>query len=442
MKLVENKIDELNLKLELNITVEDYAEVVKKKLNDYRRKAEFKGFRKGNVPMSLIQRVYGEQALGDSINDIISEKLASYVQDNNLHTLGEPILSEDQPQVEWKYGNEFNYKFDLGLAPEVNVEVTASDSLPYYKIEVSKDAKAEMAKNMLGQFGGLQETETAGDDDYLVVDFAQPAIENGITAEGVYVANRVVAESAKAKFVGAKAGDTFEVNVNEAFTNETDRAAMLKVGKETLATIDPMFQVTVINVKTFVPAESNQETWDKMFGEGAVKSEAEFDAAVEQRVAANYQQEADFRLNTEMKNMLLAKADLKLPEEFLKRWLYVANQGKFTKEDIEKEFAAFLADFKWQMVRGSLMQKLDLKVDAKDLQEAAEGFVSYQYAMYGMPNVPEQMLKEGAKNVLADERQARQIEESVEDQKVFAAIKEVVTLKDKKISYDKFQALS
>jgi len=444
MKLDQNKIDELNLQLSLNITPEDYSEQVKKKLNEYRRKAEFKGFRKGNVPMGMIQKVYGEQALGDTINDVISEALAKHIQENNLKVLGEPILSEDQPQNEWKLGNEFNYKFDLGLSPEINVDVTAEDKLTYYKIDVKKAEKEEMKKNVLQQYGDLQETEKAGENDYLVVDFAQPAVENGYSVESVQVSVAIVAEPYKSSLVGVKAGEKLQVNVTEAFTNETDRAAMLKVKKDQLADMDPNFEMTVVNVKTFVAAEESQETYDKIFGEGVVNSADEFDAKIAEQLAANYKQEADYRLSKDIKDMLLAKANLSLPENFLKRWLYVINQGKFSKEQIEKEFDSFLADFKWQMVRGNQMQKLGLKVEAEDLKEAAAAFVAYQYASYGISvsQLPESMIQEAAQRVLGDERQANMIHEQVEDQKVIETLKKTVTLEDKKISHDKFAALA
>ncbi|MCQ2146869.1 MAG: trigger factor, partial [Bacteroidales bacterium] len=161
------------------------------------------------------------------------------------------------------------------------------------------------------------------------------------------------------------------------------------------------------------------------------------------RVAANNKQESDYRFSKDLRDAIMAKADVKLPESFLKRWLYVANQGKFSKEQIEKEFDAFLNDFRWQLVRGNLMKKLDLKVEEKDIREAAEAFVAYQYAMYGMGNVPQELIREAAeKNVLTNEQQVRQLEEQVEDQKVISALKDIVALDTKKVSRKDFQALN
>ena len=379
MNISKIQPDALNYQVTIDIAAADYAESLKKRLNEYRRKADLKGFRKGMAPLSLIQRLYGDQALYESVNALVSEQLDTFIRNEKIRVVGEPMPAEDQPQLEWKAGNDFTFKFDIAQTPELNFEVGEGDKLPYYEINVTADAK--------------------------------------------------------------KAGEKIEVNVNEAFENETDRAAMLKLDKAKLADIDPMFTFTVVNVKTFKAAESNQETWDKMFGEGNVTTEEQFEAKVEERIRANYTQEANYRFGNDVRKYFVEKADITLPEAFLKRWLVYANDGKYTTEDVEKEFPGFVEDFKWQLTRGYIMNKLGLKVEQKDIQEAAESYVAYQYAMYGMGNVPQELIKNSAQNVLEDENQVRRIEEQVEDNKTIGAIREKVTLQTKKISEDKFRAL-
>ena len=435
MKIEQNRIDDLNLELSLTVTKEDYAENKKKRLNEYRKKAEFKGFRKGMVPMSLVEKMYGGNALVDSVNDIIAEALNNFIKENNLKVLGEPLPSEDTPHNVWEDGNDFNFKFDLAQNPEVSFELSSADEVPYYTINVTEAAKKEMKENILKQYGSLEEGKKAKADDFLIVDFEQ----GDLKVEGTYVALRSIAEAAKASFVGVKAGDVVEVNVNEAFENETDRAAMLKVSKDELAGLDPMFKMTVKNVKTFVNAPLTEETFEKAFG---VKTEAEFDAKIEERIRAEYAQEADFRFNKDARNFLVEKANVTVAENFLKRWIYVINDGKFTMEDIEKEWDLFIVDYKWQMVRSYLMEKYNVKVEEADLLASAKGFAAYQFAMYGMNNVPEEQLEAFAKNILSQEEQGRRILDQVENEKTVAAVREVVTLKKKKISVDKFRELA
>lgn len=437
MNIVKNQIDDLNIELTLSISSEDYAPVKKKKLNDYRKNAEFKGFRKGNVPMSLIERVYGEQSLGDAVNDIISEQLGSFIEQNELNLIGEPIASENQPEIEWKDGNDFEFKFDMGLAPKIDFDVNADDKVVSYTIKSTEVAKEEMKKNMLMQYGDLQEVETPTAESYIYVDLENESktIENG------YISMRDVTEAMKPALTGVKAGDKLEINVNELLEREGDRATLLKVKKEDLASVNPVFNATVVNIKAFAAAEATQETFDKIFGEGVVNSEKEFESKVAERLAENYKQESDYRLGKDIKDYFTKKADVKLPESFLKRWLFAINKGKFTMEDIEKEFDAFLADYRWQLVSEYLMGKFGLKVEENDIMEAAKGFVAYQYAMYGMANVPENFIEESAQKMLEDRQQVQRLGEQVAEQKVIAAVKEVISLDKKAISVEKFREL-
>ena len=437
MNITKNQPDALNYQVTIDITPDDYAEALTSRLKEYRRRADIKGFRKGMAPMSLIQRLYGDQSLYEAVNRLVSEQLDTFIRDEKIRVVGEPLPSEDQPQLEWKSGADFTFKFDIAQTPELNFEVGEGDKIPYYEINVTEDAKKALKAQLLQQYGSLQEGEKAGENDYIIADIANEAH----SAEGVYISVAHVAEIARPLFVGKKAGDKFTCDVSVAFENETDRASMLKVDKAKLATLDPVFNFTVVNVKTFKAAESNQETWNQMFGEGAVTSEEQFMEKVVERIRANHTQEANYRFAADVRKYFVDKANIELPEAFLKRWLVYANDGKYTAEEVEKEFPGFVEDFKWQLTRGYLMQKLGLKVEKADIEQAAESYVAYQYAMYGMGNVPQDLIKSSARNVLEDENQVRRLEEQVEDNKTIGTLREKVSLQTKKISEEKFRAL-
>ena len=437
MNIEQKKTDDLNIELMLSISKDDYAEKRKKRLNEHRRTAEIKGFRKGMVPMGLVEKIYGQSCLVDAVNDIISESLNSFIKDNGLKVIGEPLPSEDQPETEWKNGNDFSFKFDIALSPQIDFELGKDDEIPYYKINITKEAKAEMKENLLKQYGSLEEGKAAKADDFIIVDFEQGETK----IEGTYVALRNVAEAVRPSFVGLKPGDSLDVNVNEAFTNEEDRAAMLKVKKEELAGIEPVYRMTVKNVKTFVSAPLNQETFDKVFGEGNVKSEEEFDRKIEERLAAEYEQESEFRFTKDAKDYLVKKAAVSLPEKFLKRWIFVTNDGKFTMEEIENEFGLFLEGYRWQLVRSYLMEKFSVKIEDADILASAKAFAAYQFAMYGINNVPDDQLESYARTILSQEKDGRRVIDQVEDTKTIAAVKNAVTVKDKKISVEKFREL-
>lgn len=437
MKVSNKKADALNYQLTIEIAAADYAEPLRKRLNDYRRKADVKGFRRGMAPMSLIQRMYGDQCLYESVNALVGESLDNFINKEKIRIVGEPMPAEDQPQLNWVAGNDFTFKFDIAQTPELKFEVNKEDKIVYYDINITAAEKKQAREQLLQQYGSLQEGKKAGEDDYIIAD-----IENeGHKAEGVYVSINNVAEEAKSAFIGKKAGDKFELDVNAAFTNETDRAAMLKVEKSELASLNPLFTFTVVNVKTFVAAEENQETYDKIFGKGTVTTPEQFEEKVTERIKASHEQDANYRFGADVRKYFVEKAAVELPEAFLKRWLVYANEGKFTAEQVEKEFPAFIEDFKWQLVRGYLMQKFGLKVTKEDILAAAKSFVAYQYAMYGMAGVPQNLIDSSAENMLQDQNQYRRLEEQCEDNIAIAKVREEVTLSNKKISMEKFKEL-
>jgi trigger factor len=438
MKVEKNQIDALNIELTLTIGNEDYAPVMKKKLNERRRTAEIRGFRKGNAPMAFIEKIYGEQSLFDAVNDIISEQLNKFIEDNSLKTIGEPLASENQPENEWKAGNELVFKFDLGLAPELSLELGKDDKVTKYTIKATAEAEAEMKKSMLMQYGELREVENPTDESYIYVDLSNEQK----TVENAFISMRDVAEAVKPALLGVKAGDKLNLNINETLEREGDRATLLRVKKEELAAINPEFEATVVNIKNYMPAELCQETYDKIFGEGKVSDEAAFDKACAERLAENYKQESDYRLGKDIRKYVTDKAAIALPEAFLKRWLFSINKEKFTMEQIEKEFPAFLEDYRWQMICDKLMNDYELKVSQEEVKEAARGYVSYQYAMYGMPNIPGEIINSQVDQMMKDREQVQRLIENVENQKVIDAVREKITLSDKSISLEKFRELA
>ncbi|MBO4341026.1 MAG: hypothetical protein J5764_02515 [Bacteroidales bacterium] len=334
MNISEKKIDALNSELTLVIAAEDYAAPLEGKLKGLKKKAEFKGFRKGMAPMSLIKKVYGGQAMAEVINGIIGEQLDAFIRDNKLNILGEPIQSANQPELDWEEGKDFTFVFDLGLSPEVNVEVSADDSIPVYKI--TPDAK--MKENLMKSY------------------------------------------------------------------------------------------------KEFYAKQAEE-------GKGEARSDEDIEKEIDARLSQDAESQSAWRLTHDLKDYFVKKAGVELPEAFLKRWLLQSGGDKYTEEEVEKQFPSFIEDFKWQLVRGSLMRKFDFKIEEADLRTEAENYVRYQYAMYGMADVPADLLKDAVNNMMQDRNQLSRIIEQAEDSKVLDKIKQTVTLKNKKISSEKFREL-
>ncbi|MBQ1930256.1 MAG: hypothetical protein II344_06460 [Bacteroidales bacterium] len=440
MKIEQIKIDDLTFQLVVNIEKADAQEKKKQALKEYRKTAELKGFRKGMAPMSLIEKMHGLSALVEGVNQLISESINNYIAENKLNILGEPLPCEDkQKKIDWENDEVYEFVFDAALSPVVDFKLSAEDKIVSYNVTVTEEAKQAYKSNMLKQFGKLENVDVIKDEDFIIAD-----LEQGETKiEGTYITLRQIEDAdVKALFIGKKPGDSFELDVNKAFVNETDRAALLKVSKDELANINPLYNVTVKEVKTFVEAEQNQDLYDRLFGEGEVKSEAEFEGKIAERIAKEYEQESAYRFMLDAREYLLNKTNIQVPEQFMKKWLYTINEGKFSMEDIEKDFALFLKDFRWQLIRQYICKEQNIQITREDVLAVAKHIAGYQFAMYGLNNVPDEQLTQYAESLLGNEKEGRRIYEKTEEDKVLAYVKSVVSLDVKDITIDELHKLT
>ena len=438
MKVTKNPVDDLNMTVTIALDKNDWAEPRKKKLNEYRRNADIRGFRRGMAPMSLIEKIHGGQALGEAVNTLVTDALNGFIDENKLNLLGEPLPSEKQSENNWDNPDEFVFDFDLAVAPEVNVTVSADDKIPYYTVNATAAAIKDYKHGLLKQFGQLESGDKAKEDDFVIADF----VSGEQKVEGAYVALRSMPDDVKKEFVGLKKDDVKTVDIVKTFPNEADRAAMFHVKKEELDTLPAEWTMTVKDVKTFVDAPLTQATFDQVFGEGACKDEEEFDAKVKERLQEEYARESDYRFMVDAKEYLINKAAIQLPDAFMKRWIKAANGDKFTMEQIEAEYDLFAKDFRWNMIRTRLMKDLDLKVTKEDVMKQAKSVASYQFAMYGMQNVPDEHLTAYAERMLADREQADRILEKVQDDLVLDHVRKTATLDKKKVSLEKMRELT
>lgn len=439
MKVTKHQIDDLNLTVDFAIERNDWEEPRKKKLNEFRRTAELKGFRRGMAPMSLIEKLHGGQALAEAINTLVSEGLDEFIKKNKLSILGEPLPSEKEEKNDWDNPDKFKFSFDMALAPEVSLAIGKDDKIPYYSVKMSDKAVEDYRNGLLRQYGQLDTGDAAGEDDFIIVDF-----EAGETkVEGAYVALRSITDAKiKKSFVGLKKDDVKKIDITKTFTNETDRAAMFKVKKEELDTLPAQWTMTVKEVKTFVSAPVTKETFDRIFGEDVCKDDAQFNEKVKERLAAEYSQESEYRFMVDAKEYLIDKAAVALPDEFMKRWIIAANDGKFTKEDVEKEYDLFAKDFRWNIIRTKIMKDQSLKISKDDITKQAKEFAAYQFAMYGMNNVPDEHLAKYAEQILGDRQQADRIVDRVEDNLVLEYLRGAVTLDKKSVTLEKMRELT
>jgi trigger factor len=284
----------------------------------------------------------------------------------------------------------------------------------------------EYRKGLLDQHGTMDEAENVEKDDFLKVDLKQG---ERVISDTYLNLKTVEKQKDKKPFIGQTVNGTVEADINTLLSKDTDRAALLQIKPEELKDEkDPVFVFTIKEIKRFAPALENQELYDKLYGPGNVVSSEAFLEKIKEQIDRNNQGESNYRFGQDAKNILIEKAGIKLPEELLKRWLYEGNDGKFTMEQIEKDFPAFLEDFRWQLVRETVMKQGELKVEKEDMIESAMVMARYQFAMYGLTDVSDEHLVSFAESMLANEKEARNLYERAEENKVISYIRENVSV--------------
>ena len=424
--------------LKVVVNEQDYAEAVDKMLREYKRKVNIPGFRPGMVPMGVVRKMYGKGAVAEQAYKIASNSVFEYLQKEGIDYVGDVIPSEEQGDFDFDNNTEHEFMFEIGEAPKIEVELSKEDKLTYNKIKVDKTIIESYKDNYLRRYGRLVEVEAVAKDEALTV-----VLDNGdIQVDDAYVGLISMSDEERAPFIGKKVGDKMEVDVNELYKSASQRASILKVKEEELESINPKFTLEVKQIRQFANPELNEEFFKMAFPAGNVTSEEELDKFLEAEIETEMTRESDYLFTIRVRNFLMEKLALQMPAEFLKRWLYVINEGKFSKEDIEKDFDAFLKMFTWNYIQKHFIQTYELKVSQEELEAEAKEFAKAQFAQYGMPSAPEEMIANFAKQILENKEQGQKLYEKLYELKVVEYVKSKIKVSNKSVTSEEFAKLA
>ena len=431
--------------IKLEIVKSDYEAAVEKSLRSFRQKANVPGFRKGMVPMGMVKKMYGKQALLEEVNRLVSDNLFKYIRENNLNILGEPLASEAEPSaLDFDKDEDFVFNFDVALAPEININMSKEDTLPYYEVKIDDDMLNKQVEAYTANFGTYEAGEEVEEKDLVKGIVAE--LENGAPKEGgVVVENAVLMpmyikdEAEKAKFIGSKVNTVVVFNPNKAYEGaEAEIASFLHVEKEKVAELTGDFSFEIKEISRHKNAELNQELFDKVFGESVVTSEEEFRNKIREALAEQFTPQCDFKFLSDAREVLVKKAgELKFADDILKRWLLVANE-KNTAENIENDYPHIIEDLTYHLIKESLVKANGLKVQDADIEEFAKRVAKAQFAQYGMLSVPEDALENYAKEMLKNKQTLQNILDRAVEEKLAAWLKEQVTIDKKEVTADEF----
>lgn len=446
MNISLQNVDSVSAVLTVQIEKADYQEKVEKALKTLRQKVNMPGFRKGMVPAGLIKKQYGVSVLAEEIDKLLQEKVFEYIRENKVNMLGTPLPKENQ--VNFETEENFEFSFDVALAPEFNVELSANDSVDYYDINVTDEMVDQQVKMYTQRTAKYEKVEDYQDNDMLKGLLAE-LDENGNTKEGgVQVEGAVMMpfymknDEQKAIFNGAKTNTVLVFNPSVAFdNNEAELASLLKLKKEEVADHKGNFSFQIEEITRMIPGELTQELFDQVLGEGKAHNEEEFRAQIKETIAKQFEADSDYKFLIDVRTYLTNKiGKLEFPDALLKRIMLDNNKEKgeeFVAENYEKS----LEELTWHLIKEKLVAANDIKVEQGDLTNMAKEATRAQFAQYGMINVPEELLENYSKEMLKKQESVEALLNRVVESKLSETLKGQVTLNHKAVSAEEFNQM-
>ena len=442
--------DKINGLMTITLEKEDYQGEVEKTLKDYRKRANIPGFRPGQAPMGMIQRQYGASVKVDVVNKVLGEKLYGYIQENNIHMLGEPLPSEQQEQLDFEGDAALTFKFDIAVAPEFQATLTGKDKVDYYNITIDDkliDQQVEMYQSRAGQYEKAEQYD-AEQRDMLKGDLRELDAEGNVKEGGITVSDAALmpqymkVDDQKKLFDGSKPGDIITWNPRKAYPDsDVEVSSLLKIQKEEVKDHEGDFTFQVTEISRYVKHEVNQELFDQVFGDGNVKDEKEFRQKIADQISQQFKADSDYKFLLDVRAHMEKKVGkLEFPEAILKRVMLNNNKDKGA-DFVEKNFDASIKELGWHLIKEQLVAAQNIKIEDDDLKNVAKEAARAQFAQYGMSNIPDEYLENYAQEMLKKRENVDGLVDRAVDVKLTAALKNVVKLNEKDITLEDFQKM-
>ena len=440
--------DAVSALLKVEIEKNDYADQLDKSLRKLRQKAQLPGFRQGMVPLSIIKKLYGKQAILEEVNKLVTNGVQSYLKENEVKVLGEVIPNETkQKKLDFDVDENFEFCFDIALMPEINVQLTKDDTLPSYRIVVEDEIIDQQIDSYRRQYGSQEQADKVAVDD--LVRGIMVELENGEPKEaGIKIESATLIPSymkgkmEQKKFIGLNVGTMAFFNPYKAYKGaEAELASLLNIDKDAVKKMKNDFSFEITEITRYQTAELDRELFDKIFEKDSVKNETEFRERIKGLILSQYLSMVDTVFKRNMHDMLIRKMDdISFADDILKRWMLLSNE-KLTKETVENDYPAFVKDMKYNFVKNKLAKDYNITVENEDVEAMAVQFVRSLYAQYGVYTVPDDELNDYVTNMLNDEKKVNDLESRVLDEKLSVLMKERITIDEQAVTTGEFEKI-
>lgn len=434
MNITKENIDALNAVVKVEISAADYQDKVTKILRDYRKKADIPGFRKGQVPMGMVKKQYGKSVMIDEVNKMLQESLNNFLVEEKLDILGNP-LPKMQDDFSWESEN-YAFEFELGLAPEFEVNLDAKKKITQYIIIADDELLNKEIENIQKRFGKLVSKEAVEEGNNVTGTFINE--EKALDKKSTIELDTIKGKVNQKKFIGKKVGDVIVLKTKGLFDDEHKLMSALGLSHDEIHGLDIPLTFTIEEINITELAKLNQELFDKVFGSGIVKSEEELRAKIKEDSEKQFSTQADQQLLNTITEYLVENTIFDLPAEFLKKWLAVSGEKPMTPEQATEEFNKSEKGLRYQLIEGKILKDNNLQINFEELKDFAKGFIKAQMAQYGQLNPKEKELDDIAQRILGNQDEAKRLREQLASHKLLNFYKERMTFKVKEVNYENF----
>ncbi len=440
MNITKEDVTHLTSLIRIERTPSDYKNYAYTAIKKFRKSATMPGFRAGHVPEGMIRKMYGKSFLADELNRIVSKSLHEYLKENNLMVLGDPLPKDTEHTNNFENPSDFEFLFEIGLAPAINFDVASIAAVDYYEIEVDDKRVETYIDDLRRKHGKFSNPEQAEENSILYGELAELDENGNVKGGGITSTTTLSVELVKdadtrKKLIGIKKDDTVVFNPNKAMQDVTEVAYMLRIDKDKAEKLTSDFQYKILSVNKVEKADINQELFDKVFGENTVTTEQDFRERVKADIAAMFRHESIHKFNHDTEDAILKQMNLSLPDEFLKKWIMTMNEKPITTEQLEKEYPSYSREMQWRMIENEIATKQNIKVEQEDLKQYAASVIMQQFGQYSLGA---EMIEDFANRYLQKQENVSKAAEAVKSKKVFDYLNQMVPKNVKNVTYEEF----
>ena len=443
MNITQEKVDNLNALLNIEVKESDYSATVQNMLKMQQKKASMPGFRPGKVPFGVIKKMYGMSIKIEEINKLVGAHVTRFISENKINILGQP-LPRESAGLDWNTQDDFELVYELGLSPDVEITLSNNDVFTYYNVVPDEKLLGNYMDEMTMRYGKVSNPTEVGEKDMVAIDIME--VLDGEILEGGFAGLVTIpidrcTEEVKKTFLGKVKDDKFIFNIKELGKDIEESASILNMKAEDIENGGDAYEIEIGTISRMEAAELDQDLFDKVYGPGTVSNLEEFKVKVKEEAKGMMGDQGKGKLKGDMVEYFLEKLDFDLPDEFMKKWLVVSSEGKLTIESVEKEYDQYRKSIKWQVIENKLIKDNSLKVEQEEVLEKAKAMISANFKQYGQ-EVPEDQLATYAKNVLEKEEERRRLYDDLYYDKIIEVVKEKCKIEEKEIGYEEFATLA